>query len=79
MRGQFWRCHRRRTALANSRVGVVAYDEKCAAAPVGIYEGQRFRGRIRDAFVRGRQVLREDTLLNDAVGHGHYIRRRLLS
>jgi hypothetical protein len=29
--------------------------------------------------VRGRQVLREDTLLNDAVGHGRYIRRRLLS
>jgi dihydropyrimidinase len=50
-----------------------------SSAGYSIYEGQRFRGRIRDAFVRGRQVLREDTLLNDAVGHGHYIRRRLLS
>jgi dihydropyrimidinase len=50
-----------------------------SSAGYSIYEGQRFRGRIRDAFVRGRQVLREDTLLNDAVGHGRYIRRRLLS
>jgi dihydropyrimidinase/allantoinase len=50
-----------------------------SSAGYSIYEGQRFRGRIRDAFVRGRAVLREDTPLNDAVGHGHYIRRRLLS
>src|SRR4029077_5309639 len=41
-----------------------------SSAGYSIYEGQRFRGRIRDAFVRGRQVLREDTLLNDAVGAG---------
>jgi len=33
----------------------------------------------RGGEVRGRAVLREDTLLNDAVGHGHYIRRRLVS
>jgi dihydroorotase-like cyclic amidohydrolase len=50
-----------------------------SSAGYSIYEGQRFKGRIRDAFVRGRAVLREDTLLNDAVGHGHYIRRRLPS
>ena len=50
-----------------------------SSAGYSIYEGQRFKGRIRDAFVRGRAVLREDTLLNDAVGHGRYIRRRLPS
>jgi dihydroorotase-like cyclic amidohydrolase len=50
-----------------------------SSAGYSIYEGQRFRGRIRDAFVRGRPVLREDTPLNDAVGHGRYVRRRLRS
>jgi dihydropyrimidinase len=48
-----------------------------SSAGYSIYEGQRFKGRIRDAFVRGRPVLREDTPVNDAVGHGRYIRRRL--
>jgi dihydropyrimidinase len=48
-----------------------------SSAGYSIYEGQRFKGRVRDAFVRGRQVLREDTPINDAVGHGRYIRRRL--
>ena len=50
-----------------------------SSAGYSIYEGQRFKGRIRDAFVRGRPVLREDTPVNDAVGHGRYIRRRLPS
>jgi dihydropyrimidinase len=48
-----------------------------SSAGYSIYEGHRFKGRIRDAFVRGRPVLREDTPVNDAVGHGRYIRRRL--
>jgi dihydropyrimidinase len=50
-----------------------------SSAGYSIYEGQRFKGRIRDAFVRGRPVLREDIPVNDAVGHGRYIRRRLPS
>jgi dihydroorotase-like cyclic amidohydrolase len=50
-----------------------------SSAGYSIYEGHRFKGRIRDAFVRGRPVLREDTPVNDAVGHGRYIRRRLPS
>jgi hypothetical protein len=29
--------------------------------------------------VRGRAVLRDDGLVDDAVGHGRYVRRRLLS
>jgi dihydropyrimidinase len=54
-------------------------SEVISSAGYSIYEGQRFKGRIRDAFVRGRPVLREDTPVNDAVGHGRYIRRRLPS
>jgi dihydroorotase-like cyclic amidohydrolase len=50
-----------------------------SSAGYSIYEGQRFKGRIRDAFVRGRPVLRQDTPVKDAVGHGRYIRRRLPS
>ena len=48
-----------------------------SAAGYSIYEGRRFRGRVRHAFVRGRAVLCDDTLVADAVGKGRYIRRRL--
>jgi dihydropyrimidinase len=50
-----------------------------SSAGYSIYEGRRFKGRIRDAFVRGRAVLRDDTPLDDAAGHGRYVRRRLPS
>jgi dihydropyrimidinase len=44
-----------------------------SSAGYSIYEGQRFKGRIRHTLVRGRAVLRDD------IGHGRYIRRRLPS
>jgi dihydroorotase-like cyclic amidohydrolase len=50
-----------------------------SSAGYSIYEGQRFKGRIRHALVRGRTVLRNDALVDAAVGHGRYIRRRLPS
>jgi len=50
-----------------------------SSAGYSIYEGQRFKGRIRDAFVRGRAVLRECASIDDAIGHGRYVRRRLSS
>jgi dihydropyrimidinase len=50
-----------------------------SSAGYSIYEGQRFKGRIRHALVRGRAVLRNDALVDAAVGHGRYIRRRLPS
>jgi dihydroorotase-like cyclic amidohydrolase len=48
-----------------------------SSAGYSIYEGHRFRGRVRHAFVRGQAVLRDDTLVDNAVGRGRYIHRRL--
>jgi dihydropyrimidinase len=50
-----------------------------SSAGYSIYEGQRFKGRVRHALVRGRPVLRDDALVDAAVGHGRYVRRRLPS
>ena len=50
-----------------------------SSAGYSIYEGHRFKGRVRHAFVRGRAALRDDTLVDTAVGQGRYIRRRLPS
>jgi dihydroorotase-like cyclic amidohydrolase len=50
-----------------------------SSAGYSIYEGERFKGRIRHAFGRGRAVLRDDALVDDSVGHGRYVRRRLPS
>jgi dihydropyrimidinase len=48
-----------------------------SSAGYSIYEGHRFKGRVRHALVRGKAVLREDALVDSAVGHGRYLRRRL--
>jgi dihydropyrimidinase len=48
-----------------------------SSAGYSIYEGHRFTGRVRHAFVRGHPVLRDDALVDSAVGRGRYIRRRL--
>ena len=50
-----------------------------SSAGYSIYEGERFTGRIRHAFVRGRAVLRDGAPMDAAVGHGRYLRRRLPS
>ena len=52
-------------------------DDVVSSAGYSIYEGARFKGRVRHAFVRGRAVLRDDALVDGAVGHGRYVRRRL--
>ncbi len=54
-------------------------DEVVSSAGYSIYEGTRFKGRVRHAFARGRAVLRDDGLVDEAVGRGRYIRRRLPS
>jgi dihydropyrimidinase len=48
-----------------------------SSAGYSIYEGQTFQGRVTDAFVRGRQVLREGALIDAARGTGRYVHRRL--
>jgi dihydropyrimidinase len=50
-----------------------------SSAGYSIYEGHRFKGRVRHAFVRGQAVLRDDALVDSAVGHGRYMRRHLPS
>ncbi len=50
-----------------------------SSAGYSIYEGHRFKGRVRHAFVRGHAVLRDDALVDSAVGRGRYVRRRLPS
>jgi dihydropyrimidinase len=50
-----------------------------SSAGYSIYEGERFTGRVRHVLVRGRPVLRDDALVDAAIGHGRYIRRRLVS
>lgn len=48
-----------------------------SSAGYSIYEGETFRGRITDTFVRGRPVLRDGVLVDAASGTGRYVRRRL--
>jgi dihydropyrimidinase len=50
-----------------------------SSAGYSIYEGHRFKARVRHAFVRGHAVLRDDALVDNAVGRGRYVRRRLPS
>ena len=52
-------------------------DDVVSSAGYSIYEGVRFKGRVRHAFVRGRAVLRDDAPVDSAVGQGRYVRRRL--
>lgn len=48
-----------------------------SGAGYSIYEGWAFRGRIIHTMVRGRFVLRDRALPEEAVGSGRYVRRRL--
>jgi dihydroorotase-like cyclic amidohydrolase len=57
----------------------LARDDVVSSAGYSIYEGKRFKGRVRHAFVRGMAVLREDALVDEAVGRGRYVRRHLPS
>ncbi|UHC19968.1 dihydroorotase family protein (plasmid) [Methylobacterium currus] len=48
-----------------------------SSAGYSIYEGRRFQGRVLHTLVRGRTVLRDRALQDDAVGSGRYVPRRL--
>ncbi|GJD53138.1 Allantoinase [Methylobacterium crusticola] len=58
-------------------VWTVAGDSVVSSAGYSLYEGWRLRGRVVHAAVRGRFVLRDGALQDDAVGHGRYVARRL--
>jgi dihydropyrimidinase len=48
-----------------------------SSAGYSIYEGRRFKGKVVHTLVRGRFVLRDGALIDDAVGAGRYISRQL--
>jgi dihydroorotase-like cyclic amidohydrolase len=52
-------------------------SEVASSAGYSIYEGWSFRGRIVHTMVRGRFVLRDGALQEQAVGTGRYVRRCL--
>ena len=49
-----------------------------SSAGYSIYEGQTFKGRVNDVFVRGRAVLLDGALQPGAVGTGRYVPRKLI-
>ena len=55
----------------------VANDGVVSSAGYSIYDGWGLQGRVVHTFVRGRQVLRDGALVEDAVGTGRYQKRRL--
>ena len=48
-----------------------------SSAGYSIYEGRTFKGKVVHTLVRGRFVLRDGVLIDDAVGSGRYISRQL--
>ena len=48
-----------------------------SSAGYSIYEGRRFKGKVVHTLVRGRFVLRDGALIEDAVGTGRYVSRQL--
>ena len=48
-----------------------------SSAGYSIYEGWELTGRVVHTVVRGRAVLRDGVLAEDAIGTGRYVRRRL--
>jgi dihydroorotase-like cyclic amidohydrolase len=55
----------------------VGSDTRATDAGYSIYDGMRLRGRVVHAMSRGRFALRDRRLVEDAVGRGRYLRRRL--
>lgn len=53
-------------------------DDVVSSAGYSIYEGWRFKSRIVHTLLRGRFVLRDGKLVDDAVGIGRYQRRKLV-
>jgi len=48
-----------------------------SSAGYSIYEGRRFKGKVVHTLVRGHFAVRDGVLVDDAVGSGRYISRRL--
>jgi dihydropyrimidinase len=48
-----------------------------SSAGYSIYEGRIFKGKVVHTLVRGRFVLRDNVLIDDAIGSGRYISRAL--
>jgi dihydropyrimidinase len=48
-----------------------------SSAGYSIYEGRGFKGKVVHTVVRGRLVLRDGVLIDDAVGSGRYVSRAL--
>jgi dihydropyrimidinase/allantoinase len=46
-----------------------------SSAGYSIYEGRRFKGQVVHTIVRGRYVVRDGVLIDDAVGSGRYLSR----
>lgn len=58
-------------------INTVANSDVRSSAGYSIYDGWDLKGRVVHTFVRGRQVLQNGTLVEDAVGTGRYRRRKL--
>lgn len=56
---------------------VLERNDIVSSAGYSIYEGWEFKGCITHAMVRGRWVLRDSSLIEEAVGMGRFIKRRL--
>ena len=48
-----------------------------SSAGYSIYEGRRFKGKVAHTLVRGRFVVRDGALIEDAAGTGRYLSRAL--
>jgi dihydroorotase-like cyclic amidohydrolase len=49
-----------------------------SSAGYSIYEGQTFKGRVNDVFVRGRAVILDGAPQPGTVGTGRYVPRKLI-
>ena len=56
---------------------VLGKDDIASSAGYSIYEGWKLKGRVVHTLSRGRFVLRDGALQDDAIGTGRYLRRRL--
>jgi dihydroorotase (multifunctional complex type) len=55
----------------------VRREDVVSSAGYSLYEGWSFKGRVRHTFVRGKPVLRDGQLVDEAIGHGRFVERRL--
>ncbi len=57
----------------------LAREDVVSSAGYSIYEGWRFKGRVRHSLVRGQFAWRDGELAEDSLGRGRYLRRDLSS